>query len=286
MANHTKPDAKICFVHIERAGGTTLHTIFRNNYPFSYMPLSPRSIWANEDDHALTLNHAKKLFSLFPFVVGFGGHTVRPYIDYETAIGKPIQYITYMRNPIARYISHYNYHRNIKKIDWSLNDFLNEKRLHNFATKRLAGCFDLERAKEQLSQRFTFVGLTDRFDESLLLLRAELGIPKLNIFYEKQNASRVAHYEKDPELQSAETQLRIKEVNALDIELYEFVKKELYPQYVKRFGSSLDQEVAKFQEENRTYKFSKVRRMYWRAFRYLGYRNLEIVLNKYFTAKP
>ncbi len=280
VASMRKTDSMICFVHVERAGGTTLHTIFRNNHPFGYLPLTPRSIWANEDDHVFTLTQAQKFFRLCPFAVGFGGHTVRTYIDYASVLGKPVRYITYLRDPIARYISHYNYHRNVSGIDWTLDAFLREKRLHNFMTKRLAGCFDVERAKEQLEQRVAFVGLTDRFDESLLLLRAELGLPELNIFYEKQNASRIAHYEKDPELQKDETQQRIREVNALDIELYDFARNELYAKYVHRFGPGLDQAVEDFQEVNRTYTFNKVRRLCWSAFRYLGYRNLEYAIHK------
>lgn len=275
----------ICFVHIERAGGTTLHTIFRNNYPLRYMPLTPRSTWANEEDHVLTQEQAKKLFSLFPFAVGFGGHTVRSYVDYESVLGKPIRYFTYLRDPIKRYISHYNYHRNVTGIDWTIDAFLREPRLHNFMTKRLAGCFDVDRAKEQLTQRMSFVGLTDRFDESLLLLRAELGMPDLNVFYQKQNASRVANYQKDPELQEEETQQRIREVNALDIELYEFAKSELYPEYVSRFGPGLEQAVADFQEANRTYHFSKMRRLCWTAFRHLGYRNLEYAIHKLYPSR-
>ena len=104
-----------CFIHIERAGGTTLHYIFRNNF-LRYLTLTPWSYWANKGENVFSKHEAKWLFRLLPFTPGFGGHTTRCYLDYEEVVGA-LNYITFLRDPIRRYKSHYNYQRKVMNIN-------------------------------------------------------------------------------------------------------------------------------------------------------------------------
>jgi hypothetical protein len=272
----------ICFVHIERAGGTTLHAIFRQNDPIGFLTLTPWHYWSNEDGSELTVEEVRWLVRCLPFTTGIGGHTTRSYMGYEAAIGGPVKYVTFLREPIARYISHYNYQINEMGKDWTIETFLAERRFDNYMTKRIAGKFDVEEAKRRLADQFSFVGLTERFDESLLLMKAELSIPRFNTLYTKENASINPSYRKDPRLRTPEIQQRIRECNLLDIELYQFLKRELYPRYVARFVGDLDRAVEEQKRERAGYRFHPNVRAMWLAHRHLWYRHIEHILHRRF----
>jgi hypothetical protein len=71
-----------------------------------------------------------------------------------------------------------------------------------------------------------FVGLTERFDESMVLLRA-LVAPDLDIRYERANVAKSSRIAKEL-LSDPVTRQMIVEANQGDLELYEYVLRELY----------------------------------------------------------
>lgn len=265
----------ICFIHIERAGGTTLDHIVRSNY-LSYLTLTP-SLWTNDPATAFTSAELRALVRWLPFTKGFGGHTTRAYLGYEEATRRRVDYFTFLRNPIDRFVSHYIYQVERMGIPWSFDAFLNEPRLANFMTTRIAGAADVGRAKELLEERFAFVGLTERFDESLLLLRSTLGLDALEIRYERQRSVQGAQcngagveLRDDPNIR-----MRIASRNELDSELYAFARDVLYPKYVNRYGPGLAGDLDHFREQNRGFHFSRRRRVTWGLYRKLVYQPLE-----------
>lgn len=235
-----------CFVHIEKAAGTTLHTIFLNNY-WSYVQITPRVYWTNEEHNAFLKEEAFRLSKILKISKGFGGHTVRSYLDYESALERDVKYITFLRNPITRYISHYNYQRNIMGIDRSLDEFLAEEKFSNFMTKRLAGSYDLKKAKERLSNSFSFVGITELFDESLLIMKYRLFDEKFNLNYKKRNVAKPCQSDK----LSKEYIERIQQNNLLDLELYEHAKEIFENRYKKEYPRDLSIDLEEFKKNKR-----------------------------------
>ena len=77
-----------------------------------------------------------------------------------------------------------------------------------------------------IESREMFVGLTERFDESLVLLRA-LRAPDLDIDYEAVNVARRNSIASDL-LSNPGTRQAIVEANREDLELYSYVEAELY----------------------------------------------------------
>ncbi len=123
---------------------------------------------ANDEYNYFTKNEARYFFKILPFTKGFGGNSVKSWLNYEQVLNCKIDYITFLRNPIERYISHHNQYKNEKKTYWDIKQYLRQREFDNLMTKRIAGSADLNKAKKILLEDFTFVGLTERFDESLI----------------------------------------------------------------------------------------------------------------------
>lgn len=270
----------LCFIHIERAGGTTLHYILRHNF-LSFLTLSP-SLRSNEGATALTAAELHALLRVLPFTKGFGGHTTRAYAGYERAGAQPINYFTFLRSPIDRYVSHFQYQVDRMRIPWTFGQFLSEPHFANFMTTRIAGRPDVERAKELLRDRFSFIGLTERFDESLLLMRHALGLPDFDVRYERQNAGR----DRGNTMSSIDSPgtedvtERIRSQNLLDLELYRFAREELYPEYVGRYGPQLSSDLERFRTENEGFRFRTSRRYAWGLYRKFGYEPIEQLIRR------
>ena len=265
----------LCFVHIERAGGTTLHYILRNNY-LSFLTLTP-SLWSNDPASVFTASDLRMLTRCLPFTRGFGGHNTRVYTDYESVSSRPIRYVTFLREPIARYKSHFQYQVAAMGVPWTIDSFVAEPRFANFMTVRIAGEEDVDKAKELLREEFAFVGLTERFDASLILMGHALGLRGFDLRYERQNVGRtrfdvagIASPTIDPELE-AEFRAR----NRLDLELYRYARDVLYPAQVARYGESLDHDVAKLRRDCQGFQFSRHRRYAWGTYRKLVYQPIE-----------
>jgi len=257
------------FFHIEKASGTTIHDIFRNNLLF-YMVVKPF-----DDQDIKRAFNAKDIFRLSRFsprAEGYGGHSIKPYISY--GLDDEFQSLTFLREPVSRYISHYFYQKEVMAIDWSIDEFIKDERYSNFMTKRLSGQEDLISAKSILSS-FDFVGLVERFDESLLLMRDRLDCVE-SIGYERRN-SRVLRKPKD-EFFSEEIMEKIRSVNSLDIELYSYVRDVLYPSYIGSYSGCLDEDLESFSGSNKLYKYPFFRRLLWRAYGFLYGRSLQFIL--------
>jgi len=262
-----------CFVHMERAGGTTFVHVLRNNDPTVLM-LSPYR-WPHEPNNVFKKDELNVLLRLFPRTGGFSGHCTRSYLDYGSVTDRPIQYVTFLRDPIKRYMSHYFHERFAKSNGWDLDTFLSDKRFDNFMTVRLAGRADLDEAKRRLAEDFHFVGLTDRFDASLVLLRQLWG-EDFDIRYEKKNdASSNAYTEARQECLSRRDELH--EKNALDAELYAFAV-DLFEERAEASGLNLDAEVEALQAANATFTYPKWRGRAAKAYRWAGYKWPEEVL--------
>lgn len=264
----------ICFIHIEKAAGITLHHIFKNN-TFRYITLTPWSIWANDRENVFTAEEAR-IFKLFPYFKGFGGHTTRVYLDYESAIGKPIEYFTFLREPVSRFISQYFYHKQIMNINWDLETFLENGHFNNFMTKRICGKDDPDLAIQYLKEKFKFVGLVEKFDESLLLLKNELNLNNFNMHYEIKNVN----VKKAKNEISAKIIERVKEANQNDLKIYEFVKEELFPWYKTRYGASLGKDLEDFNQEQHQFRFNQAKILLHGLLRHGLYKPVEKFLHK------
>ena len=107
-------------------------------------------------------------------------------------LSRPATYITVLRDPVDRvisafyFMSNYKLHPNYWKFrreGWQLEDFVRRSPRENVQSKMMAGAnYDepctaeiLEKAKQNLAKYFSVVGLTERFEESLALMKLRFG---------------------------------------------------------------------------------------------------------------
>lgn len=241
---------------MERAGGTTFHKWLQRVFP-TYVALQPWHFWTNEPANSISAQELGLLVRAVPGVAGVGGHLVRSYLDYEGAVGRRVLYLTFLRDPVKRYLSHFNYQRNRVGVPWTLEQFLDEPRMCDLQTTRLAGRRDLDAAKRALDHTLGLVGLTDRYDETLLLFRAAMGLPKLDLRYQRRNATRpdeevVRFDELEPVLQE-----RVLEANALDAELLRHAREVVFPAQLQRYPGDMSADLAQLRASLEGFEVSR-----------------------------
>ena len=256
---------------MQKTAGTSINYIFRNNFGWDFISTRPsytkkdifnRAIFTKED-----LNFFLKINKKIKCIAG---HSVRTYSDLEE-IDIPLKYMTFLRDPVSRYLSHYNHHINYKKDNMPFEKWMENPRQSNFQVKFLANEDNLSKAKEILENKFLFVGLAEEFDISLILMKHLLFLPaSFNIKYQKRNIS--SGYKLNKKNLSPDILDKIKEKNKLDILLYKHVKNHIFEEQKKRYGKNLLPDLNDFKKSLKNFKFNFIQILKYRIAHYFIYK--------------
>jgi hypothetical protein len=269
----SRPSARplLCFIHIERAGGTTLQWLLRRNFP-TFLTLTPPRR-TNDEALILTRGQLGRLLRVLPFTSGIGGHTVRTYAGYESVTERRILYFTFLREPVARFVSHLQYQLGAAAGVRDIAQALEDPYLGNFMTKRIAGAGNLADARRRIDEDYGFVGFQEEFDHSLIALRAALDVP-IDLRYERRNRSVApARWARDPGVLRAAQDLNVK-----DLELYYFARDRWASRHE---GTNLsDGEAAgRLRTASANYRVPTLAKYRWRAYRLFVQRPAERLLS-------
>ncbi|CAN5516805.1 sulfotransferase family 2 domain-containing protein [soil metagenome] len=243
------PAEAIIFLHLPKTAGTTVNRLIEWEYRLSEMYSVDPVLFDWSSRHLRKLSPARlRKIRMFKGHMTFGLHEVLP---------QPATYITVLRDPVDRVISAFYFMRSYKlhplywkmrRENWTLDDFVRRSQRDNVQSKIIAGaryetpCTPeiLARAKENLRHHFSVVGLSERLEESLALMKLRFGW-KLNS-YSSFNVTPSRPKKKD--LPKATLDL-IHQKNAFDLELYE-CGRELFekavaaqPEEVQRIAAEL-----------------------------------------------
>ena len=252
------------FVHIPKTGGTTVKFILRNSTYLRHSDLQPlvrRGIFDGKD-----FQFMKKVFF-------FGLHTIAGHSLRSSAgnFSTPIQYFTIVRDPLRRCLSHYQHtkraYQRVEK-DISFEEFMQEESFNDCQVRRIAGEPNLEKAIEELTSRYFFVGLLERFAESMLILQKLCPYP-LILEYKRLHVTK-DNTAKEEVLNNPAFCEILREGNRLDLALYAFVHDKLFPSFREKAGP-IAQEVDEKEFQPSSYPIRyRITRFYNQAI----YRNL------------
>lgn len=234
----------LAFVHIEKTAGITLNWILRRSFGLRHCDVLP---WRKGADF-FSAGDYQRIQKLYPRIDSIAGHDVKPYSDLDQ-IRPDIRYFTFIREPLARCASHYQYQIQVMGKRISFDDWINTERYRNWQTKKLVGTADIDASIRALKGNFIFVGLSERFDESLVIFRKRASSYSLNIRYNSRNVA-TDNKIKNQLLKDPKTKAQLLEANKLDSLLYEFVTRELYPRQKQEYGDTLDSDLSAFQKAN------------------------------------
>ena len=233
MRGHPPPvDRSVIFLHIPKAAGTTLHDILERQYAREeiFNIVGPRDV--REKALGSLPESERRRLRLVKGHMHFGVHEYLP---------NPSTYITVLRHPVERVISHYYYVRRTPRHylyetvvgdDLSLEQYVFDQvslELNNGQVRTIYGAKHVDvpygactpemltAARANLREYFSVVGLAERFDETLLLMQQQLGWRRSPV-YVRKNVTKSRRARADV---PASVIRRIEADNALDLELYE-----------------------------------------------------------------
>jgi Sulfotransferase family len=233
----------VIFLHLTKTAGTTLAHVAQQQYQAGRFLRTDYNFDRFRDRLALMSDAERRAIDCLFGHMAFGLHRFLP---------RPVVYATMLREPVDRVISHYYYalhaadhplHRQVVDArmtaeDYVVSGILDE--LNDGQVRRLAAAHPedipygavprevLETAKRNLRDHFV-VGLTERFDASLLLFGRALGWTKLNYVSLNVTPGRLSRSGIPASLRRL-----IEKYNALDTELYEYAQ-ELFNAQLSRY---------------------------------------------------
>jgi Sulfotransferase family len=254
--NHRHPD-HLLFLHIQKTAGSTTHNIIERQYRKSEIFNIYHAVKGLEQFNALTTQDITKLKII-------KGHFA---FGIEQRLPGSYEYITILRDPVDRVISHY-YHAFEEKNHWHYNELHRRKltfedvldegtlpNLENNMVRMLSGnnripfgsCTRemLDKANDNLEKHFAVIGLQSRFDEFIIECAERYGWRNF-LWYRKH---RVGKTRPKKESVNGSVLEKIHKCTVLDQELYDRWK----PVIEKRIsdkGAEFAERVARFKKNN------------------------------------
>ena len=258
----------LIYLHVNKAAGITAKMILRHQF-------QRKCIFQINGKTPVTVEKSLNKLKCLPYLdklqikclmghMAFGLHKYLP---------QPCVYVAFLRDPVDRVMSEY-YHflqtpdaylyEKLNSENISLERYVNEgmflswncqvRLVGDISDKRWTEIFgpmvlsndDLEIAKLNLRRHF-IIGITERFDESLILFKRAFGWESQSLLYSKQNVTiRRPHREGI----SGSTIRLIEKHNELDMQLYEFAER-MFEEAISQQDGSFAEEVQAFQARNK-----------------------------------
>lgn len=251
------------FIGVNKTGCSTFQTILEREYgESSALQINPN----REPRHSVTIDELRSMPEQQKSAYkSFSGHMFFHW-NVQEAIGRKANYVTFLRNPVERVISFYfylmqsppkeGYAERVQQECKSLEDFVvSGYAWNNLHVRYLCSVpcdhfgplpLDaLESAKNNLMNNFREFGLTEKYEESLTLMKNSIGWRSFP-YFRIQNVTEENRKRKNI---SAETIKLIEEYNCEDIELYNFAF-DLFNERISRQDSSFFADVEYFKLQN------------------------------------
>jgi hypothetical protein len=230
----------LVFIHLNKTGGRTVRYVLRSSYGTRHCEVEPDGLWQARPFATPDLQWIRKFY---PELASIAGHRITGYTDLHEPETE-FKYFTLLRDPLNVCASRWQHHVDRKKGKRTFEQWIEGERATNPQTRQIAGSASAEDAIRIIETKGIFVGLMERFDESLVLLKA-LRAGDLDIAYAPVNVARQRTIAEELLADHRKRQTIIA-ANKADFELYEYAKSHLYPALQREYGGSLNHAVAEY----------------------------------------
>jgi hypothetical protein len=220
-------------VHIYKTAGTTLASALKGSFGARHcdlLPLDPAAPHITVEELRRTMDR------WYPRLDSILGHRLRIYSGLEALTGN-IRWVTLLRDPIERTASQYQHDLQHDRIEMDFDTWISRDEVRDCQTRFIAGPTADSRAAIDLLERFAFVGRSDRFDESMILMTRALDMPEVS-YTPKWVAP--SNRIKDQLLSDPDTLAKLASANKQDLVVWRHFVTQLFPRQRRKLGSDLD----------------------------------------------
>lgn len=233
----------LVFVHLNKTAGSTVNQILRSSYGTQHCSVQPwHSEWGGAPFSKADLQRLRRLY---PNLKSISGHRVVGYEDLAVN-GAELKYFTVMRDPVKASASSFQHKKQISGKPESFEEWIEKDWTRNRQTKMIAGVEDVNEAIRMIEKKEIFVGLTEHFDESMVLLKG-LVAGELDIAYRRVNVAPSSSIAEDL-LTTRRTREILEEAHQVDTELWNYVRREIFPTYREEYGSKYEETLDRFKQ--------------------------------------
>jgi hypothetical protein len=195
------------------------------------------------------------LRTVMPNMRSISGHHVALWSGVEDVF-PDTKYFLFLRDPLKRGASHYQFHLDnddytarfgFRNFTW--DQWVEWETHHNHQLKMISPDVDVDQAVELLESKNVFVGLTEHFDESLVMMK-KLFSPELDIAYRRGNTARDNSLARSL-LEDEEKREQIRAMYAKEFPLYAYARDTIFARYRREYGPTLDEDVERFRNRER-----------------------------------
>ncbi len=234
------------FIHIRKTAGSTIDMILRQSFGAKHLRV--RLGKHRSADPVAGAADLRRCRWIYWHLEALSGHGIVPYSDLSSLF-PTLRYFTFLRDPLARCASDYQFRVTRGDLRQPFRTWVHSDLAANQQTRKIAGVSDAGAAIEILRKQIGFVGLVEKFDESLVLWRHWAASQLLDIRCCPKNVARDNTLKRQL-LSDSRTRAWLQEANREDMRLYEYVVKEVFPRAVAAYGPSLARDVRQHQANN------------------------------------
>jgi len=236
----------LAFIHIRKTAGSTVDMILRQSFGVRHCCV--RHGKQRAANPIIAADELQRCRWVYWGMESVSGHGIVPHSNLDTRY-PGIRYFTFLREPLARCASDYQFRVQRGGMTRPFDEWIETEVARNQQTKKIGGAENADAAVDMLRTRVGFVGIVERFNDSIVMFRRWAADTRVDIRYESKNVARDSSIKKEL-LSDPTSRAKLLAANEEDLKLYQHVLDAVFPRQVADYGEGLARDVQQFEHEN------------------------------------